>query len=422
MHITFILPAIGKKKYQKYIKTWKMEPLTIAVLKALTPPDIETSFFDDRIELINYSIKTDLVAITCETYTAKRSYNIANNFKERGIKTVIGGYHATLLPEEVSKNCDAVIVGNAESVWQNIILDYKKNRLKKYLPLGLVETGRGCNFNCEFCSICTYYTSKYYPRPVKDIVTDIVSTGKKFIYFVDDNIVSDQDFALKLCKELKPLNIKWSSQGSLTLAKNPELLKNMKESGCELILIGFESLINKNLKQMNKGWMLKLGDINELVKRIHSFNISIYATFLFGFDHDTKDSFNIALDFSLKHDFYFAAFNHLLAFPGTDLYKRLLNDKRLLSDNWWLDHDYIYGKISFKPKNMGQDELSQYCAETRKKFYKFSSVLKRGLRLLSRDPSLLFYFTYWMQNYNLKKEIDEKLNIPIGENLDEFPK
>ena len=131
MKLTLILPAIGKKKGQKYIGTWKMEPLTIAVLKRLTPPDIETELYDDRIELIDYDTQTDLVCITVETFTAKRSYKIAARFRERGIPVVMGGYHVTLCPEEAERYCDSEMVGNAETVWRQMLSDVKNGCLKK---------------------------------------------------------------------------------------------------------------------------------------------------------------------------------------------------------------------------------------------------------------------------------------------------
>jgi len=165
LKITFILPAIGKKKGQRYIKTWKhMEPLMIAVLKSLTPNDIETNFMDDRNELINYDEKTDLVVISVETYTAKRAYEIAKKFKEKGVKVLAGGYHPTVEPEECLENFDSIIIGNAENVWLKMLEDCKNNNLqkkyfgtstsfampdrsiykdRKYSPLALIETGRG---------------------------------------------------------------------------------------------------------------------------------------------------------------------------------------------------------------------------------------------------------------------------------------
>ncbi len=201
MKLLFILPAIGRKDGEEYIGTWKMEPLTVAALKALTPPGIETFFFDDRIENIDYGIDIDLVAVTAEAYTASRSYMIARKFKEKGKTVVMGGYHVTAVPEEASEYCDCVITGNAESVWEEMLDDFENSRLKprydggrggvprmpdrsiyadkKYLPITLIETGRGCPHTCEFCAITSYYCGKYTPRPVNDIVSEIKVRQRK---------------------------------------------------------------------------------------------------------------------------------------------------------------------------------------------------------------------------------------------------
>lgn len=444
MKITFILPAIGKKPGEKYIGTWKMEPLTIAALKSITPSDIETEFYDDRIELIDYCTQTDLVVISVETYTAKRAYFISEQFRNRNIRVVMGGYHTTLMPEEVLEHADSILIGNAESVWQRLIEDFKNNCLKKqykgctkysgllpdrsiygnkkYLPISLVETGRGCPFKCEFCAISSYYKSAYTPRPVKEILDDIKKSKNKLFFFVDDNIVANPVYAIDFFKQLASLKIKWTGQGSLTVAKNPELLKWMKKSGCEVLLIGFESLDERNLNQMNKEWSYKLGEVDLLVKKIHNAGISIYATFLFGFDYDTPESFRRAVDFSLKHDFFFVAFNHLLPFPGTPLYERLKQKNRLIKDKWWLDPNYKYGDISFIPKNMSPEELSERCAQARREFYRFSSTFKRGIKLLGRNCNPMLSMLFWTQNAALGREVDEKLRIPVGSGLDELPK
>ena len=426
MKITFILPAIGKKKGQKYIKTWKnMEPLMIAVLKSLTPEDVETNFMDDRNEFINYEENTDLVVISVETYTAKRAYEIAKKFQKRGIKVLAGGYHPTVEPDECLEHFDSIILGNAESVWTKILNDLSKNKLekryygvttsfampdrsiykdRKYSPLALIETGRGCNFGCDFCAIHSYYQKKYFRRPIEEIVQDIKNSGKKYVFFIDDNFVADHKHAIEICKAIEPLNIKWVTQGAITIAKNDELLYWMKKSGCKMILIGYESMNPNILKDMGKGWRSGVGEINELTEKIHSYGIGIYATFVFGYGNDTKETFDETVKFAKKHGFYFAAFNHLVPFPKTGIYRKLREEKRLLSEKWWLDENYPYGRISFLPSDQTPDELSKKCANARKSFFGWRSILKRGFMQLKRSHDLGMFAIFFAQNFNLKKE------------------
>ena len=443
MKITFILPAIGKKQGKKYIGTWKMEPLTIAVLKALTPDNVETELFDDRIELIDYNTNTDLVCITVETYTAKRSYRIAARFRARGIPVVMGGYHATICPEETENYCDSVVVGNAEGVWLKMLADAREHRLqkrylggigtysvrpdksifkgKKYLPVSLVETGRGCNHSCEFCSISRFYDSRYHARSHELIESDIKASPYKYFFLVDDNLVANRKNALELFRRIEPLKIKWAGQGTLSMAKDPELLRAMKKSGCEIILIGFESLDNANLKQMNKSFNYALGERDELVKRVHDAGIGIYATFVFGYDNDDERTVEQALQFSKKHNFYTAAFNHLLPFPNTRLYDRLKEENRLIYDKWWLADGYNYGELSFVPKKISPESLSRACRDARKEFSSFGTVMSRGFASLGRTSPLLWGL-FWGMNLRIGGEVDQKMNVPIGENLDELPK
>lgn len=443
MKITFILPAIGKKPEERYIGTWKMEPLTISLLSALTPPEIETGFFDDRIELIDYDTRTDLVVITLETYTAMRGYTIAAKFRARGKTVVMGGYHATLVPEEAAGYADCVITGNAEAVWETMLADFARGKLqkryngdtcykhvlpdrqilagKKYLPVSLVETGRGCGHRCEFCAISAYYSCRYHPKPQQDILAELAVTQHKYHFLVDDNLIADNHHAMSLFKKMESLKVKWAGQGTLAMAKDPEMLRAMKKSGCEVILIGFESLNSESLAQMNKSWERSLGERDELVKRIHDAGIGIYATFVFGFDGDTERTFEETMRFAKKHSFYTAAFNHLLPFPGTATYARLKAENRLFYDKWWLQKEYYYGDLAFTPKHMNAEKMSEMCRQARREFAAAPTVLQRGLASMSRSSPLVWSL-FWAMNLRLGEEVDQKMHVPIGRNLDELPK
>jgi radical SAM superfamily enzyme YgiQ (UPF0313 family) len=440
LKLLFILPAIGRKDGEKYIGTWKMEPLTIAVLKALTPDDIETAFFDDRIESIDYDYPADLVAISVETYTASRAYKIAGKFREKGITVIMGGYHITAAPEEAEDNADSIITGNAEGIWAEMLDDFQAGKLKprydgvrgavpqnpdrsiytgkKYLPLTLIETGRGCPHSCEFCAITSYYCGKYTARPIDEITAEIKAAKHKIVFFVDDNIMADRQHLLDICRAITPLKIKWTSQVSLRVARDDELLLAMKKSGCQVVLIGFESLEKSNLDQMHKSWSYKLGERDEMVEKIHRMGIGIYATFVFGFDFDESQSFGETLDFAMKHKFFFAAFNHLLPFPGTPLYNRLENEDRMIIKKWWLKEDYKYGDIPYQPMKIEPSALRVYCASARRKFFSVKNIIKRGFASIRRNPNPVITGIFFSQNRALGKEIDRKLNLPVGAGLD----
>lgn len=446
MKITFILPAIGKKKNEKYLKSWLMEPLTIAVLNTLIPKEYDREFYDDRIENINYDTDTDLVLITVETYTARRAYYIASQFRARGKKVILGGYHVTLCPEEAEEYADAVMVGNADRMIGQVLADFQQgtlqkryeggaciaykmpdrsiyaDKMKKYLPISLVETGRGCYHNCEFCSIAGYYHSHYIHREVSDIIAEIKACKHKIFFFVDDSIFSDKQFARELFIELKKLNIIWTTQITLDIARDDETLRLMKESGCEMVLIGFESIEADNLKQMNKDWTRRLGERDALIQKIHDVGISIYASFVFGFDSDNEETFQRTLEYCQKHQFFVVAFNHLLVFPNTRTYENFKADDRLISERWWLEEGYTFGTVTFTPKQLSPESLRTFCKQYKKEFFKFGSIWKRGRTLFRRTHRGIINVAYWFVNILFHFELDKRVGIPIGDNLEEKKK
>jgi radical SAM superfamily enzyme YgiQ (UPF0313 family) len=443
--ITFILPGIGKKKGMRYTKSWKtFPPLAFAIIKSLTPPEIQTEFFDDRLELVDFVTKTDLVAITAEAFTALRAYQIADAFRNRGIPVIIGGSQATFLPDEVAQHADSVFIGNVESTWNLVLDDFMSKNLKekyygtpgfssimpdysifkgkKYAPVGIVETGRGCFFDCQICCISSYYNRKYYPRPIADIVKEIKQLGYKYYFLHDDNIVASPNFALELFKAIEPLKIKWIGQVPITIGKNYELLKWAKRSGCTELFIGFETLEYESLKQINKQWNFDMGDVDQCIKNINKAGISIYGSFVFGFDFDTIESIQKIVDFSNKHALHQAGYNILLPYPGSAIYGHLKVDNRLTMPQWWLSGDYRYGDVPFKPKLMAADDLKKAAFLARKDFYKFSSIIKRIFKYIFTNRDLILFFITIRSYLFLYKEVERKFNTPIGMNMDELPK
>ncbi|MBT8338715.1 MAG: B12-binding domain-containing radical SAM protein [Desulfatitalea sp.] len=435
MKVTFIMPSIGKWEGQKgYVKTWLMEPLSIAMLSALTPDHIEKEFFDDRFDEIDFNTKTDLVAITVETYTARRSYEIAKIFRGRGIKVVMGGVHATLNPEEIKDYADVAVLGEAENLWPDLLRDAEKNDLKmvykndhrpslqgifpdreilksrKYLDIGLIETGRGCTFKCDFCSIAPFYNFSYNYRPIEDVIHEIKETRRKIYFFVDDNIASNGKHAKSLFRALIPLKIKWISQGSVNMANDPEMLRLMKESGCLGVLIGFESLNPKSLEKMNKGVNRNV-NLSDAVSKIHGAGLKIYATFVFGYDTDEPEAFEKTARFAQKHGFFISAFNHMVPFPGTNFFKRLNKEGRIPDEKWWLDHQYTFGKVSFVPKHFTIEELTRMSYNFRKNFYSIRSIINRLFRFkVNSSHAGLFLLV----NLLSKIDVSKRQKLPMG--------
>ncbi len=444
MKITFIQPGIGKKKGKKYTSSWKtFPPLAFAIIKSLTPDDIETDFFDDRLELIDFNTKTDLLALTIETYTAKRAYYIAQKFKARNIPVIIGGPHATFLPDEVEQYADSVFIGNVESKWAEVIDDFLTGKLKKryhgqigftdvlpdynifkgkqYSPLGVAETGRGCMHSCEICSITAYYKKRYYPRKIENIIQDIKKQKRKYYFLLDDNIIANPDFAIKLFKAVTPLKIKWIGQSSIIIAKNDELLRWAKKSGCQELFIGFETTEYESLKQIKKQWNLNSGDVGNMIKKINKVGISIYASFVFGFDYDSIDTIKEVVRFSNKYAFHQVGYNILLPYPGTGIFSHLRVRGRLVNEHWWLE-DYKYGDVPYSPKLMTAEELKKACFKARKDFYKFSSISKRILKYIFTNRNIILLLLTLRSYFFLKKEVERKFGTPLGKNLDELPK
>ncbi len=418
-----------------------MEPLQLGIIGALVPDDIDVSLQDDRCETIDFNQSADLVFITVETFTARRAYEISREFRRRRIPVVLGGIHPTLMPVEAGEHADSIFTGDSETLIPELISDFRKNRLKKqyhgktlipqrgilprrelyrgkgYLPISLLQFGRGCRFSCSYCAVSSYFHRNHYCRPVKEVIDEIENQERKYLFFVDDNIIADHEAAKELFRALIPLKIRWVSQASLDLTSDSELMELMMKSGCMGNVIGFESLNPENLSGSRKRTNIRGAEsrYSEEIKVLRDYGHQTWAAFTLGYDGDTDDSIRQTLDFALENKFTFAAFNILMPYPGTDFYSRMEKEGRLLYDGkWWLHPEYRFNHAAFIPSKLTPDQLSRVCFSNRKTFNSLHSILLRAFDLKTNMRNPVKLGTYLAYNPLFRRETFKKQGMRLG--------
>ncbi len=442
MTLTLIKPNIGRKGHSMYVDEGRMEPLQLGILAALTPSDVTVKLYDDRCEAIPYHEKPDLVAITVETFTARRAYEISKEYRRLGVPVVLGGMHITLLPQEAEQHADSIIIGDAESVWVEMIEDARQSRLKKryvaeqceipqkgvvtrrdlfegkgYLPITLLQFSRGCRNNCHFCASTAYFKGKHYCRPVDEVVAEIKAQKRRLLFFVDDNIVSNKEKAKELFRALIPLRVRWVSQASMDMLEDDELMRLMVKSGCLGHVVGFESINDENVEEMNKktnvGGAKK--QYREEIQKLRSYGLQTWAAFTVGYDGDTTQSLEQTCKFAIDNKFTFAAFNILMPYPATPLYEKMKEEGRLLYDGrWWLHEDYRFNHASYLPKNMTPQQLTETSFGCRAQFNSKGSIFKRALDFKTNMRTPYRFITYLLYNPLFRKEVFKKQGMSFG--------
>lgn len=438
MKLVLIYPTLGRFDDRPFIDEARMEPLQLAVLAALTPPDVEVVLYDDRIEPIPYDEPADLVAITVQTFAAKRAYEISASYRARGVPVILGGVHVSLIPEEAAEHADSIFLGDAEALWAQVIADARRGKLqpayrapfvspqqgglrprreifkgKGYLPLTLVQFSRGCRFNCDFCAVSSYFNRTHYCRNIDETIAEIEAQNPRYLFFVDDNILADHEAAKAFLRRLIPLKVKWVSQGSIDMTRDPELMDLIAESGCLGFVIGFESIMPDSLRQMKKApnLMADFDRYRSQIEILREHGLKTWAAFVIGHDHDTIESIEQTLQFALENQFTFAAFNVLMPHPNTLFYRHLEAEGRLLYDGkWWLHPDYRFNHASFKPLRMTPDELTDIGYRCLVEYNSAGNLIRRAFAM---RPFFLFGL-YMVYGYMFRKESIKKQDMRLG--------
>ena len=383
------------------------------VLAALTPSKHSFIYIDEEIEDIDFDkAGVDLVALTATTAQADRAYAIAGEFRKRGVTVVMGGVHATVLPDEASLHADAVCVGEGENIWPAMLEDFEAGALKPryaskdypsvtklvsprvdivkhecYSMFPVMAT-KGCPNDCDFCSIRHTGGHRILMKPVEQVMAEIAeleqynkSPLKKYYMFFDDNLYINRDYTMKLFTALKDMRIHWNGHGTLNTAKDDEVLDLMAGSGCRFFFIGFESISEASLKEVNKAKSNRVGEYEAAIMNLNRRGIIPAGYFIFGFDNDDKDVFKNTLDFMLSKHIMHPYIGIMTPFPGTRLYDRI--KERITVEEW----KYYTGlKTVFAPVKMTGDELDSGFLWINKEVRQITAVKRQLEYFWSQGP------------------------------------
>jgi radical SAM superfamily enzyme YgiQ (UPF0313 family) len=372
------------------------------MVAALCPPEAEVSLIDDERAPIAYDAPVDLVGISLLTPTAKRGYEIAREYRKRGVPVVLGGMHVTACPEEAGREADAIVIGEAEDTWPGLVRDFAAGALRKvyrssnssdlaglpvprrdllrkedYITINTIQATRGCPFGCEFCSITALFGARTRCRPVEEVIEEIRALEGDIFVLNDDNVAQETDYFKDLFRGLIPLRKTWVGNASWNISEDGEMLDLMERSGCAGVFVGFESVVaqarlSKLARSENRAAVYK-----ETVRKLHARGICVMGAFIFGFDNDDETVFPRTFEFAAESRIDTAQINILVPYPGTPLHARLESEGRLVERDW---NRYMTDRACFEPKNMSREELVERFVWIRRKFHSYPRIVQRVAR------------------------------------------
>lgn len=416
--LLLINPFNQAKTDETFDKRSISPPLGLGMIAGLTPKDWDIEIIDENFDVFKYK-EADLVGITVLTSAAFRAYEISEIYRKKGIPTVLGGIHVSMLADEAEQYADTIVIGEAEIVWKTLLDDFLNNKLKKRYVGELkglensvhprrdlfhpgytyanIQTTRGCPMNCDFCSVHTFNGNKYRERPVDEVLDEIETIDDEHLFFVDDNLIGytkdSAKRAISLFKGMIDRGIKkdWYCQASLNIADNEEVLKYAAESGCRMILIGIESEKIDQLQETNKKMNIKIGvdHYEESFQKIHKHGISVLGALVFGLDSDSLEDIKNRTKFAIESGIDAMQATIITPLPGTGLYKRLEKEGRLLYTNFPKDWEhYHFLEVSHKPIKMTPQELSDAMKECWTQLWDKKTVYRKMLKTLKQTKNV----------------------------------
>lgn len=392
-----------------WVRRFQLPSLSLNQVAAATPPEWEVVILDENQETIKFDDDYDLVGITAMTHQAVHAYQIADRFRERGVKVVLGGIHPTVLPDEAGEHADAVVIGEAEPVWAGLLDDLLAGNLRptyrsvptgdrlvipwsrreilagrKYLTTQTLQASRGCPYDCSFCTVTPYFGRTFRYRDPEDVLAELRTFKNSLTVFLDDNILGDPQKAKPILSGMAGMGLRWGGQANLRFAEDPEMVRLLAASGCIGIFVGLESADGEHANHPKTSGKSSQSD---LIKRIRDTGVVVEASVIFGFDDHDEGIFERTVRFLEECAPSLPTFHILTPYPGTALFRQFRDEGRMLHTDW---QRYDHGQVVFRPRLMSAERLRQGWIDARREAYSWSSIASRVMQSPGKAVNLMY--------------------------------